>query len=73
MAAYALYKASSPDFDNREYVVIVTGKEKLYGYIKRYDKPLVKGRDYEPLINGLKFRGYLTEDAFHNLLFLDSI
>jgi hypothetical protein len=73
MAAYALYKPSSSSFYNREYVVIVTGKGKPYGYIKRYDKPLVKGLDYEPLINGLKFRGYLTEDAFHSLLFLDSI
>ena len=34
MAAYALYKASSPDFDNREYVVIVTGKEKRVKLIK---------------------------------------
>lgn len=73
MAAYALYKPSSIYFDNREYVIIVTLKGKSYGYIKRYDKRLVERLEHRVPIYDLKFRGYLTEDAFNSLIFLDSI
>lgn len=74
MAVYALYKPRSEMFDNREYLVTVIGVGKIISYVKHYNKPLVEKRTFnQPMLGGLKFRGYITEDAFHNLIFLDSI
>ena len=74
MAAYALYKPSSTCFDNREYLVTVTTVGKIISYVKHCNKSLVEKRTFgQHMLGGLKFRGYITEDAFHNIIFLDSI